>query len=204
MLGWDAKNGALIAPAVARNKGVILEVLHRVLPTSGTVLEIASGSGEHAVHFAREMPALVWQPSDPAEEARSSIAAHAQHAGLPNLLPPVVLDAASQVWPVENACAVLAINMVHIAPWTAAEGLMAGAARVLPTAAPLYLYGPFKESGRHTAESNEAFDADLRRRNPEWGVRDLEDVCAAAARHGFRLDEKIAMPANNLSVVFRR
>jgi hypothetical protein len=195
---------AQIAPAVGRNRDPILTVLRRVLPAQGTVLEISSGSGEHAVHFAAGLPHLAWKPTDLDPTALRSIAAHRHAAQLPNLLPPLELDATSSVWPVKTADAVVSINMIHIAPWRAAEGLMAGAARLLVTDHVLYLYGPFKENGQHTAPSNAAFDASLRRSDPEWGVRDIGDVSDLASQHGFDLVERIAMPANNLSLIFRR
>jgi hypothetical protein len=195
---------ALTAPAVARNRDPILTVLREVLPAAGTVLEIASGTGEHAIHFAAALPHLVWQPSDPDAQARSSIAAHAMQAGLANLLPPLELDAAAPVWPVTRADALVSINMIHISPWGATQGLMAGAARVLPAGAPLYLYGPYRRHGQHTAPSNAAFDESLRARDPEWGVRDLDEVSALATAHGFALQRTVAMPANNLIVIFRR
>lgn len=204
MQGWEIADGALIAPAVARNRDAIREILRRVLPASGTVLEVASGSGEHAVHFAGAFPGLTWQPSDPEVAARRSIAAHARASGLSNVLPPSPLDAASDRWPVERADAIVCINMVHIAPWAAAEGLMAGAARILPEDGVLFLYGPFREGGRFEAGSNAAFDADLRAREPAWGVRDLEAVTGIARAQGLRLDARIAMPADNLGVVYRR
>jgi len=197
-------DNALTAPAVARNRDPILAVLREVLAAPGTVLEIASGSGEHAVHFASALSHLVWQPTDPDAEARRSIAAHAARAQLPNLLPPLALDAAAAAWPVTQADAIVSINMIHIAPWSAAEGLMAGAARLLPPGSPLYLYGPFREHGRHTAPSNAAFDESLKARDPAWGVRDLDEVVALASRHGLALSRTVAMPANNLSVIFRR
>ncbi|MEA2870957.1 MAG: hypothetical protein QOH67_933 [Hyphomicrobiales bacterium] len=195
---------ALTAPAVARNRDPILAVLREVLPAAGTVLEIASGTGEHAVHFASALPRLTWQPTDPDRQSRGSIAAHAAQAGLANLLLPLELDAAAPVWPVTRADAVVSINMIHIAPWRAAQGLMAGAARVLPAGATLYLYGPFRARGEHTAPSNAAFDASLKARDPEWGVRDLDEVAALGGEHGFSLQRTVAMPANNLSVIFRR
>jgi hypothetical protein len=195
---------ALTAPAVARNRDPILAVLRDVLPAAGIVLEIASGTGEHAVHFAAALPHLTWQPTDPDVEARGSIAAHAAQAGLANLLAPLALDAAAPAWPVTQADAIVSINMIHISPWRATQGLMAGAARLLSAGAPLYLYGPYRQHGRHTAPSNAAFDESLRARNPEWGVRDLDEVAALAAAHGFALQHTVAMPANNLSVVFRR
>jgi SAM-dependent methyltransferase len=195
---------ALTSDAVARNREPILAVLRRVLPARGLVLEIASGSGEHAVHFAAALPHLQWQPTDRDASARASIAAHRETPGLSNLLPPLALDAAAPSWPVERADAVVAINMIHISPWQATQGLMAGAARVLAPGGVLYLYGPYKEDGHHTAPSNAAFDASLRERDPQWGVRDLAEVRALAAAHGLQLVERLAMPANNLSVVFRR
>jgi len=194
----------LTAPAVARNRDPILAVLRRILPPDGLVLEVASGTGEHAAYFAAALPQLLWQPSDPDAVARASIAAHGTAARLANLLPPLDLDAAADRWPATRADAVLCINMIHIAPWAAAMGLFAGAARLLPAGGVLYLYGAFKEGGCHTAPSNEAFDADLRARNALWGVRDLEEVAALARRHGLDHAETIAMPANNRSVVFRR
>jgi SAM-dependent methyltransferase len=196
-------DGALTSPSVARNRDPILNVLRRVLQPTGTILEIASGTGEHAVHFASELPHLTWQPTDRDPEALRSISAHRASAGLPNLLAPLELDVAASAWPVERADAVVSINMVHIAPWAAAEGLMAGAARVLAPGNMLFLYGPFREDGRHTAPSNAVFDESLRARNPEWGVRDLRDVEALARQHGFVLAERVAMPANNFSVIFQ-
>ncbi|MDR7037322.1 SAM-dependent methyltransferase [Methylobacterium sp. BE186] len=200
----DGTDGALHAPATLRNREPILAVLARILPATGLVLEVASGSGEHAVHFARFLPHLTIQPSDPSGEALASIAAHRRLAGLANLRAPVPLDAASADWPLARADAVLAINMIHIAPFSAAEGLMAGAERLLPPGAPLVLYGPFLEADIETAESNRAFDADLRRRDPAWGLRDRDAVTNLARQHGFALAERVAMPANNLTLVFRR
>lgn len=195
---------ARTAPAVARNRGPILAVLRRILPAQGTVLQIAEGTGEHVVHFAAALPDLTWQPTDRDAVALRSIAAWREQAGLPNVRAPLALEVTSQPWPVEHADAVVCINMIHIAPWRATEGLMAGAARVLPAGSVLFLYGPYKEGGRHTAPSNEAFDVDLRLRNPEWGVRDLDDVRALAWQYDLDFVERVAMPANNLSVVFRR
>lgn len=195
---------ALSSPSVARNREPILAVLRRILPQAGTVLEIASGTGEHAVFFAAALPHLTWQPTDRDERALRSIATHRATSGLTNLLAPLALDAAAPEWPVGQADAIVAINMVHISPWQATQGLMAGAGRLLPPGGVLYLYGAYKENGAHTAPSNAAFDEDLRRRNPEWGVRDLEEVARLAEAHGLTLSERIAMPANNLSLVFRR
>lgn len=204
MHAWEAIGEALVAPAVARNRDAILAVLRRALPATGLVLEIASGSGEHAVYFSAALPELRWQPSDPGPAALRSIAAHRRTAGLPNLLPPVSLDTGAPRWPVDRADAVVAINIIHIAPWSAAEGLVAGAARVLPASAPLVVYGPFTESGTHSAPSNAAFDADLRARDPAWGVRDVTSLSEIAAADGLRLTERVEMPANNLALVFRR
>jgi SAM-dependent methyltransferase len=195
---------AQTAPAVARNREPILRVLRDTLPPSALVLEIASGTGEHALWFSRALPAVTWQPSDQDPEALKSIAAWRDMSGLVNLLPPLPLDAASEAWPVARADAVIAINMVHIAPWAATRGLIAGAARVLGPGGLLFLYGPFREGGVHTGAGNAAFDAELRAQDPSWGIRDLDDVTAIARRHGFDAPERIAMPANNLSVVFRR
>lgn len=192
------------APSAARNRDPILDVLRRVLPARGRVLEIASGTGEHAIHFARHLPGVDWQPSDPDAESRESIAAWTADAGLANVLAPLDLDITSQHRPPAHADAVVCINMIHIAPWAATEALMSAAARVLPPGGILYLYGPYKRDDRHTAPSNEAFDRDLRRRNAAWGVRDLQEVAAAASRRGLQLRETVQMPANNLSVVFVR
>jgi hypothetical protein len=196
--------GAQTSPAARRNRDPILAVLRRVMPADGTVLEIASGTGEHAVHFAAALSHLTWQPTDYDREALASISAHRKSAQLPNLLPPLELDVCAPMWPVAHADAVVAINLLHVAPWAAAEGLVAGAQRLLAPGSALFLYGPFKEGGHHMASSNAAFDAGLRVRNPHWGVRDLNDFSSLANRHGFDLDERVAMPANNLSAVFRR
>ncbi len=195
---------ALVAPAVARNRGPILAILRQMLPHQGTVLEIASGSGEHALHFAADRPALMWQPSDVDPLALKSIAAYRAGAALPNILAPLEVNVQAPTWPITRADAVVCINMIHISPWSASEGLFRGAGRVLPPGGVLYLYGPFQEHGRHTAPSNEVFDASLRARNPEWGVRDLDEVSELALRNGLQMIERIAMPANNLSVVFDR
>jgi len=192
------------APHVARNTAPIVDVLRGVLPADGLVLEVASGSGEHALHFARAFPALLWQPSDAEPAALRSIEAWRQAEGLPNLLAPVALDAASPDWPVDQADAILCINMVHISPWSATEGLMRGAELRLRPGAPLYLYGPYFQSGVPTAPSNLEFDASLRARNAEWGLREIDTLIGLAAAHGFALDAIVPMPANNLSVVFRK
>jgi SAM-dependent methyltransferase len=203
MMKTFSSQDALTSPSVARNRDPILAVLRRVLPSAGTVLEIASGTGEHAVYFATTLPHLTWQPSDQDEQALRSVAAHRANSGLPNLLAPLALDAAAPQWPIDQADAVVAINMVHISPWRATQGLMAGAGRVLSPGGVLYLYDAYSENGTHTATSNKAFDADLKRRNPDWGVRALEKVAELAGSHGLKLAERISMPANNLSLVFR-
>lgn len=192
------------APHVARNAGPIAEVLKTVLPARGLVLEVASGTGEHVLHFAREFPKLLWQPSDPEPAALRSIEAWRVEVGLFNLLPAVSLDARAADWAVAAADAILAINMVHISPWAATQGLMRGAGRLLEVEAPLYLYGAYRQSGVPTAPSNEAFDESLRARDPEWGLRDLDDVVAEAEANGFSLESVTPMPANNLSVVLRK
>lgn len=192
------------SPAAERNCRPILDVLRQVLPATGLVLEVASGSGQHAAFFAPHFPDLTWQPSDADAVARRSIAAWIEAVGCPNLRPPVELDAADPDWPVGRADAVLCINMVHISPWPATVGLLSGAARVLPAEGVLYLYGPYKRNGQHTAPTNAAFDADLQAHNPDWGVRDVGEVAAAAAAEGFGPPGIIPMPANNLSVIFRR
>jgi SAM-dependent methyltransferase len=192
------------APAAERNRDAILAVLKRHLPVRGLVLELASGSGEHAVHFAAALPDLVFQPSDPDAASCASIDAWAASAGLANLRPAIALDATAQHWPIPAADAVLCINMIHIAPWAAAIGLLQGAARILAPGGVLYLYGPYKRDGRYTAPSNDAFDRFLRARDPAWGVRDLEAVAALAAANGFAAPAIEPMPANNLSLIFRR
>lgn len=192
------------APAAQRNRQPILEVLQPRLPTDGLVLEIASGTGEHIVHFAAAAPHLTFQPSDPDEGARASIDDWVQSLGLANVRPALEIDVTSAAWPVERAAAVLCSNMIHIAPWEAAIGLIAGAGRILPAGGLLFTYGPYRRGGRHTAPSNEAFDLDLRRRNPAWGVRDLETVAALAAEYGFDPPTIAEMPANNLSLLFKR
>lgn len=201
--GRAGDDGRRSAPAAQRNREPIAEVLREWLPSSGLVLEIASGSGEHAVHFARLFPHLEWQPSDVHPDALESIGAWRSAAALPNLRPPLALDASAPGWPVALADAVLAFNMVHISPWRAALGLIAGAAHLLGQGAPLILYGPWFEAGVAPAPTNVAFDADLRRRDPAWGLRMVETFAAAAAPH-FHLAERRAMPANNVMLLFRR
>jgi len=194
----------LVSPAADRNKQSILDVLRRVLPKSGLVLEIAAGSGQHSVHFSRALPMLTWQPSDPDAAARESIAAWAEAEALPNLMPPVALDVRATPWPVERADAIVCINMIHISPWEATLALFAGARNILPEHGVIYLYGAYRRGGAHTAPSNEAFDGWLRAQDPAWGVRGLEEVVKVAEAETFELVETTAMPANNFSVVFRK
>ncbi|MEH2364503.1 DUF938 domain-containing protein [Nostoc sp.] len=202
------------APATQRNSEPIIEVLLQVLPKSGTILEIASGTGEHAVFFAPKLSPRSWLPTDVNPQLRASITAWAEHFGYSNLYPPLELDVRQAVWAVENRVfdwlnrepivAIVNINMIHISPWSACLGLMAGAGRILPAGGILYLYGPFKQGGEHTAASNAAFDESLRAQNPEWGVRNLDDVVAVASAQNLTFKQTYQMPANNLSVVFER
>lgn len=193
-------------PATLRNREAILAVLREVVPKQGMLLEIASGSGEHAAFMAPQLAPLVWQPSDYEAETLPSIDAHAADSSAANIRPALRLDVTQQPWPVAQCAALLCCNMIHIAPWAAAEGLFRGAAAIMPRAAPLILYGPFKRHGRHTAPSNETFDAEfLKARNPAWGVRCLDtEVVPLAQRNGFALDRIVEMPANNLIVIFRK
>jgi len=191
------------SPATLRNRDAIVDVLRTVLPEHGLVLEIASGSGEHVVHFARACPGLTWQPSDPDPAAIASIAAWSGEAGLANVRPPVRIDAAGGGWPGTRAEAILCINMVHIAPWAATVGLFREGAGVLVPGAPLILYGPYVEEGVETALSNVAFDGSLKERDPAWGLRDLADVDVVAAEYGFARMGRVEMPANNLMLIYR-
>jgi SAM-dependent methyltransferase len=197
--------GARTAPSTARNREPILAVLAAALPASGLVLEIAAGAGEHAVFNAAALPGLQWLPTDPDADALDSIRAWRDHAGLPNLLAPIRLDAGDpDGWPIKAADAIVNINMIHISPWSATEGLMRGAGRILSPGGTLFLYGPYLERDTPTAPSNLAFNESLMRRNPQWGIRHLDEVTALAARHGLALAARTSMPANNLALVFRR
>ncbi|NJS13501.1 MAG: DUF938 domain-containing protein [Sphingopyxis sp.] len=198
--GAEAKRHA---PATLRNRGAIAAVLAEELPVTGLVLEIASGSGEHVVHFAAHFPKLDWQPSDPDPAALTSTKAWRDEAALGNVRAPVMLDAAAKLWPVGQADALLCINMVHISPWAATLGLMAGAGRLLSAGAPLILYGPFIEDDVPTAPSNIDFDASLRARYADWGLRNVRDVSAAAAGRGLTMTRRAEMPANNIMLVYR-
>lgn len=203
--GNDARQ---YAPATERNRQFILDVLLRVLPPQGNILEIASGTGEHAIFFAPRLSPRQWFPSDPNPILRESINAWRNHSPADNLQSPLNIDAQESMWGGEKQeiaiAAIVNINMIHISPWSACLGLMAGAGRLLPLGGILYLYGPYKQGGKHTAASNLAFDESLRTQNPEWGVRNLEDVIAVAAAQGLTFQETVVMPANNLSVIFQK
>ena len=194
------------APATLRNREPILAVLKRVLPAEGLLLEIASGTGEHAAFIAPRLHAgLQWQPSDASPDALADIDSYASDSDCSRIRPAIVLDTCEAKWPIDKADAVLCCNMIHIAPWAAAEGLAAGAARILPKGAPLILYGPYKRNGAHTAPSNKSFDDGLKAQDPRWGVRCLDkEIIPLAEKFGFRLDEIVEMPANNLTIIFRR
>lgn len=191
-------------PATERNRDSIVTVLRRILPPSGLILEIASGSGEHAAHLATVFQNLVWQPSDRDPALLDSISAHANASGAANMQPPLVLDVAVQPWPIDEAAAILCINMVHISPWSACQMLLKGAGALLTEGGVLYLYGPYMRRGRHTAPTNAAFDESLRQRNPAWGLRKVEDVELEAQQYGLVLEEIVDMPANNFSLILRK
>jgi len=192
------------SPSAERNKDPILAVLAEVLPARGLVLEIASGTGQHVVHFAAALAGLLWQPSELDQASCEAIDERVRDAGLANVRPAIELDARTAPWPVEAADAIVCINMVHISPWSATLGLMAEAARVLGEGGVLFLYGPYRRDGLHTSPGNVQFDAELRARNPEWGIRDTQEVCEAASAARFALERLVEMPANNLSLVFRK
>ena len=194
----------LVSPSAERNKAPVADVLRRVLPDQGLVLEVSSGTGQHVVHFARAMPHLRWQATERDEANLRSIASWRGAEALPNVLEPIRLDVVDQPWPVSSAAAVVCLNMIHIAPWAAAEALIRGAEAILAPGGILFLYGPYRREGGHTAPSNEAFDRSLKARDPDWGVRDLEEVARFARQNGFHAPEIFEMPANNLSVFFRR
>ncbi|HJN22984.1 MAG TPA: DUF938 domain-containing protein [Rhodospirillales bacterium] len=190
------------ADATLNNRDPILAVLARHPPASGTVLEVGSGTGQHAAYLAPRFPALTWQPSDPNPEMRRSIAAWAKQAAAPNLRPPIDLDARAATWPIGKAAAIICVNMIHISPWAATAGLMKGAVRLLGPDSILYLYGPYRAGGTRTAASNAAFDKSLKARNPQWGLRQVEEVKKAASKNGLQFIETVNMPNNNLSLVF--
>lgn len=194
----------LHSPAAEQNKKPILEVLDPTLPRIGLVLEIGSGTGQHVVYFAKALPELSWQPTDPNAELRASISSRISAERLSNVQAPLDLDVYHWPWPVQRADAVLCINMIHVAPWAATEALVTGAGQTIAGGGVLFLYGPYRRFGRHTAPSNAAFDADLRARNPEWGLRDIEEVTRLAEQEGFVLDQVVEMPVNNFSLIFRK
>ena len=202
--GEKRADGKWFLPASERNKGPILDVLARVLPKQGVVLEIASGTGQHVVHFAKALRGLTWQPSEPDAELRKSIALRVKQEQLANINAPIDLDVTRIPWSLQTADAIVCINMTHVAPWSATLALFEGAKALLPTDHVLLLYGPYRRYGRHTSESNAQFDSDLRARNSEWGLRDLEAVSEVAGRASFLLAEIVEMPANNFSLVFKR
>ena len=202
--GEKLADGKWFIPAAERNKSPILDVLARVLPRQGVVLEIASGTGQHVIHFAKALSELTWQPSDPDAELRESIALRVWEEQRANVNSPIDLDVTKVPWPLQTADAVVAINLIHVAPWSATLALFEGAKASLSTQDVLFLYGPYRRFGRHTSQSDAQFDLDLRTLNPEWGLRDLEAVSDVATGSGFILAETVQMPANNLSLVFRR
>src|SRR5262245_31619179 len=203
MVGQKLDDGRWFTASVERNKGPILALLKRILPRTGLVLEIGSGTGQHVAHFAKALPELTWQPSDPDDAFRESIRSWMGLGNFGNVRTPIDLDVCRFPWPVTHADAVLCINMIHVAPWAATEALLTGVTDVLVRRGVLFLYGPYLRFGRHTAPSNEAFDAQLRANDPAWGLRDLEAVVGLAGRAGFELAEIVEMPANNFSVVLR-
>jgi len=203
-IGEKASDGRWIAAAARRNQAPILAVLERELPRSGLVLEIASGTGQHVAHFAKSLPQLSWQPSDPDADFRRSISQWIDFEHLANVKEPLALDVREQPWPIASADAIVCINMLHVAPWEAAQALFEGARQVLSQQNLLYLYGPYRQGGGHTAASNAKFDAELRAHDAEWGLRDVEALAALADQNGFTLADTLAMPANNLSLVFRK
>ena len=202
--GEKRADGKWFTDTAERNKGPIIDVLARVLPKRGVVLEIASGTGQHVIHFAKALSSLMWQPSDADAELRESIALRVRDEKLPNVNPPIDLDVTRLPWPLQTADALVCINMIHVAPWRATLALFEGAKALLPLLQVLVLYGPYRRYGRHTSESNAQFDSDLRAHNPEWGLRDMEAVSDVAGRAGFVLAEIVDMPANNFSLVFKR
>jgi SAM-dependent methyltransferase len=204
LLGDRLEDGRWHTPSADRSKGPILAVLRRVLPATGLVLEIGSGTGQHLAHFAPALPELTWQPSDPDAEFRKSVAQWIALERLDNVRPPVALEVRARPWPVARADAIVCINMIHVAPWEATAALAAGASAMLPDGGVLFLYGPFRRFGAHTAPSNAAFDAQLRAQDPAWGVRDLEAVIELARAPGLELAEVVPMPANNFSVILRK
>jgi hypothetical protein len=207
MLKWMGRkqdDGKWFAAAAERNKGPILAVLEKVLPKRGVILEIASGTGQHVVHFAKALPELTWQPSDPDPDLRESIRLRIEDERLANVNAPLDLDVGRRPWPLASADALVCINMIHVAPWSATHALFDGARQMLSPGHDVFLYGPYQRFGRHTSESNAQFDSDLRAQDPAWGLRDLEAVSDVAVARGFEPRDVVAMPANNFCVLFRR
>lgn len=203
-MGYASVMAKGFAPAAERNRQPILDVLRRVLPGTGLVLEVASGTGQHAVFFSEHLSDLRWQPSDASVEALRSINAWVEESNRENLLPPIELDVCSPPWPIASADALLCINMIHISPWETTESLFRGARALLAGGSPLVTYGPYRLHGEHSAPSNAAFDENLRSRNPRWGVRDIDELIELAGRTGFALQERMPMPANNMTLVWAR
>jgi SAM-dependent methyltransferase len=201
-IGEDRGGGKRVAQSAERNRGPILEVLRRVLPASGLVLEIASGTGQHVVHFARALSGLEWQPTDIDPELRRSVQCWIRDEQLTNVRAPIALDVRQEKWPIDRLDAIVCINMIHVAPWESTLALFAGARS--SGAKILFLYGPYRRFGAHTSPSNEQFDASLKANDPTWGIRDLEAVEQVAAGNGYSLLEVVAMPANNFSAIFER
>jgi hypothetical protein len=197
-------DGRIVSPSAERNKGPVAEILMRVLPAQGDVLEVSSGTGQHVLHFAQAMPHIRWQPTEQDADCLTSIASWLAQAPTPNVNAPLSLDVHDKIWPVHDVAAVVCMNMIHIAPPSATEALLRGAGNVIALGGILFLYGPFRREGRHTSASNEAFDALLKANNPEWGVRNVEDVALLAATVGLELEHTHDMPANNLAVIFRK
>ncbi len=204
VVGDRLEDGRWFIASADRNKGPILAVLERVLPRTGCVLEIGSGTGQQVVHFGTALPRLTWQPSDPDPEFRKSVETWIAAERLENVRAPIELNVLARPWPVTRADAIVCINMIHVAPWAATAALLGGASEVLPDGGPLFLYGPYRRDGGHTAPSNAAFDAQLRAQDPAWGLRDLEAVVELAGAAGLELEEVVDMPANNFSVAFRK
>ena len=200
----DTGDGRLASPSAERNREPIAKILSQILPQSGLVLEVASGTGEHAIHFARVMPHLTWQPSEQDKDCLRSISAWAAVEVQANVLQPLYLDVTDAQWPIATAAAIVCINMIHIAPWSVAQALLRGASRILPPGGLLCLYGPYRVAGKHTSASNREFDAQLRAMNSEWGVPDLDAMANEARTFNIELARTFQMPANNLVTVFRK
>lgn len=203
-MGYASAMAKGFAPAAERNRQPILDVLRRVLPPSGLVLEVASGTGQHAIFFAEHLSQLRWQPSDASDDALRSIRAWVEESAHENLLPPIELDVCWPHWPISSADALLCVNMIHISPWETTESLFEGASALLESGCPLVTYGPYRLHGEHSAPSNAAFDESLRSRNPRWGIRDIDQLQELAGRTGFELRDSVSMPANNMTLVWAR